>query len=77
MNDKGEEYPILFLSDGLKPFERDYWATKLEMGALVWAPKKRPEYFDEGEFQVITDHSALVVCLRGKERGRRAARLHD
>lgn len=32
---EGEERPILFLSRALLPAERNYWATELEIGALV------------------------------------------
>lgn len=32
-----KERPVTFISRSLKPAERRYWPTELEMGALVWA----------------------------------------
>ena len=73
----GTERVICFLSRTLAPAEKNYWATELEMLGLVWTLRKVPEYFDEHSFTVITDHSALVSCLQGQGRGRRAARLNE
>ena len=73
----GKEVPILYLSRCLKPSERNYWATELETAALVWALQKVPQYFDSGDFKVVTDHSALVSCLKSERKGRRAQRLEE
>jgi hypothetical protein len=73
----GKEVPILFLSRCLKPNERHYWATELETAALVWALQRVPQYFDTGDFEVITDHSALTGCLQNGQHGRRAQRLDE
>jgi RNase H-like domain found in reverse transcriptase/Reverse transcriptase (RNA-dependent DNA polymerase)/Integrase zinc binding domain/Chromo (CHRromatin Organisation MOdifier) domain len=72
----GVERPILFLSRCLKPSEKGYWATELETAALVWALQKVPFYFDSGEFEVITDHSA-ILGLHKEARGRRSQRLDE
>ena len=68
---------ILFLSRQLQPAERNYWATKLEVGALVWPLRKVPQYFDDHDFEVVTDHTAMVTCLQNRGRGRRSARLSE
>ena len=73
----GIERPILFLSRSLNDAETRYWATELEAGALVWALTKLPQYFDEGPFTVVTDHSALKTALQTKTTGRRSARLNE
>ena len=73
----GIERPILFLSRDLTGPETRYWATELEAGALVWALTKLPQFFDDGNFTVITDHSALKSALQNKTTGRRSARLNE
>lgn len=73
---EGVERPILFLSRCLKPSEQGYWATELETAALVWALQKVPFYFDSGDFEVITDHSA-ILGLHKKAKGRRSQRLDE
>lgn len=73
----GVERPILFLSRDLSPAENRYWATELEAGALVWALTKLPQYFDSGDFTVVTDHMALKSALQSKATGRRSARLNE
>ena len=73
----GVERPILFLSRDLTGPETRYWATELEAGALVWALTKLPQFFDDGDFTVITDHSALKSALQNKTTGRRSARLNE
>jgi RNase H-like domain found in reverse transcriptase/Reverse transcriptase (RNA-dependent DNA polymerase) len=65
----GKEVPILFLSRCLQPNERHYWATELETLALVWALQKVPQYFNSGEFTVITDYVVLTGCLQNGQYG--------
>ena len=74
---EGMERPILFLSRDLSNAETRYWATELEAGALVWALTKLPQYFDDGPFTVVTDHSALKSALQTKTTGRRSNRLNE
>ena len=73
----GIERPILFLSRDLSGPETRYWSTELEAGALVWALTKLPQFFDDGEFTVVTDHTALKSALQNKTKGRRSARLDE
>ncbi len=73
----GVERPVLFLSRDLTDAETRYWATELEAGALVWALTKLPQFFDDGDFTVITDHTALKSALQNKTNGRRSARLNE
>jgi hypothetical protein len=73
----GVERPILFLPRSLTGAETRYWATELETAALVWALTKLPQYFEDGPFTVVTDHSALKSALQTKTTGRRSARLNE
>lgn len=73
----GVERPVLYISRDLSDAETRYWATELEAGALVWALTKLPQYFDDGNFTVVTDHTALKSALQTKTKGRRSARLDE
>ena len=73
----GIQRPVLFLSRDLSDAKTRYWSTELEVGALVWALMKLSQYFDDGEFTVITDHIALKSALQNKTSGRRSNRLNE
>lgn len=64
VGEDGIEHPVLYLSHSLKPHKKHYWVTELECAALCWALHCMPQYFDNGNFTVITDHSALVSTLQ-------------
>ena len=63
----GAERPILFLSKSLSAAEKNYWPTELEMGALIWALQKLPQYLNGAKFTVITDHQAIVNSFKGMD----------
>lgn len=56
----GIEHPILFISKALSPAEQNYSATELECAALIWALIKLLQYVDSSNFEVITNHVALI-----------------
>lgn len=64
----GVERPVLFLSKGLTPAERNYGSMELECAAVVWTLLKLPHYVD-GDFQIVTNHSILVNALQEKHAG--------
>ena len=57
---------ILFLSHCLNTAEQEYWLTELKTDALVWTLIKLLQYFDQDQFTVYTDHSALKSALQTK-----------
>ena len=71
------ERPILFLSKQLSAPERNYWATELEVGALVWALKKLQAYVDGNDLTVYTDHAAIQGIFQSDGQGKRSNRLNN
>ena len=74
---EGTEKPILYISKALLPHEKNYWATELEVAALVWALQKLRHYLDSGAMTVYTDHSAITGIFKNEGHGRRSNRLNN
>ena len=75
LDEDGKERPVLFLSKRLSPAERNYWATELEVGALVWGISKLRHYLDGNKMTVYTDHTAVKNLFEGTTPTRRNDRL--
>ena len=71
------EWSILFLLCCLNTAEQEYWSTELETSVLVWALIKLSQYFDQGQFTVYTDYSALKSALQTKTKNQRSNRLNE
>ena len=69
-DNEGIERPVLFLSKALNAAEKNYWATELEVGALVWALGKLQQYVDAGNLTVYTDHEALKAVFKSTGSGK-------
>lgn len=77
IDSNGIKRPILFLSRDLTDIETRYWAIELEVGALVWALIKLPQFFDDEKFTVVIDHIALKSALQNKTNNRRFIRFNE
>ena len=73
----GVERPVLFLSKSLLPHEKNYWATELEVAALVWALRKLRHYLDSGKTVVYTDHQAIQGIFRNLKDGQKSTQLNN
>src|SRR5436309_12293251 len=71
------ERPILYLSKTLDKHERNYWATELEVGALVWALSKLKQYMDAGELTIVTDHSVIKSVATALKKGKCSNHLNN
>lgn len=58
------ERPICFISRALKPGEKRYWPTELEMLGLTWSLRRFEEIIEGKPLTVYTDHSALVWLFK-------------
>ena len=76
-DNEGIEQPILYLFKVLDKHEQNYWSTKLEVGALVWALAKLKQYTDAGELTVITDHSAIKSMATILKEGKWSNQLNN
>lgn len=56
--------PIIFLSKCLCAAKRNYWATELVIGALVWGISKLRHYLDGNIFADHMTIYALFEALR-------------
>ena len=65
------------MSKSLLSYEKNYWATKLEVAALVWALQKLRHYVDSGKTVVYTDHQAIQGIFRSPKDGRKSNRLNN
>ena len=68
---------MLFLSKALNTAEKNYWATELEVGALVWTLGKLQQYVDMGNLTIYTDHEALKAVFKSTGSGKRSNRLNN
>ena len=75
LDEDGKERPVLFLPKRLSTAERNYWATELEVGALVWGISKLRYYLDGNKTTVYTDHTAIKNLFEGTTPTRRNDRL--
>jgi reverse transcriptase-like protein/chromodomain-containing protein len=75
LDEDGKERPVLFLSKRLATAERNYWATELEVGALVWGISKLRHYLDGNKMTAYTDHTAVKNPFEGTTLTRRNDRL--
>ena len=54
---------VLFLSRDLNDAKIKYWATKLKAETLIWILIKLSQYFDDDNFTMMTNHTALKAIL--------------
>lgn len=72
-DEEGEDKPISFVSRKLRGAEINYTTTEKECLAIVFAIEKFKQYVEGLQFEIITDHSALIWLLKQKDlRGRLA-----
>lgn len=71
----GVERPILFLSRTLSKHEKNYFATELEVGCLVWAISKLTYYLDGNQITIVTDHEATKGLVDAAVLGGKSTRL--
>lgn len=57
--DKGDEYPIVFVSKKLSKAQRNYSITGQECLAPIFCMKRLRPYVEGHEFIVITDQASL------------------
>jgi len=60
------ERPVMFLSRELKPAERNYWATELETGEIVWAVQKLQHIVQFSKCLIYTDHKVAETIAKMK-----------
>ena len=68
---------VLFLSRDLNDAKIKYWTTKLKIETLIWILIKLLQYFDDDNFTIVTDHTALKAILQNKIIDRRSTRLNE
>lgn len=73
-DESNEDRPIAFVSRKLRGAELNYTTTEKECLAVIFAIEKFSHYIEGIEFDVITDHSALLWLLNQKELKGRLAR---
>ena len=73
----GEVRPLCFLSRSTLPNERNWTATELEAGAIVWAVKKNRPLFYGIPFQIYCDHQPLRNLFSLAEKVPRVQRWQD
>lgn len=73
----GTTRPLCFLSRSTLPNERNWSATELECGALVWAIKKNRQLFYGIPFEVVTDHQPLLNLESLSSKVNRVQRWYD
>lgn len=72
-DETGEDRPISFISRKLRGAETNYTTTEKECLAIVFAMEKFKQYVEGLQFEIVTDHSALIWLLKQKDlRGRLA-----
>ena len=59
----GKQFTISFASRFLNPHESKYSTNELELLGAVWAVEHYKYYLNGSEFEVITDHKALLSAL--------------
>ncbi|CAM9887102.1 unnamed protein product, partial [Sphacelaria rigidula] len=69
--------PLIFLSRGTLPNERNWSVSELEAAAIVWAIKKNRRLFYGVPFGICTDHQPLRNLLSLAEKFPRVQRWHD
>ena len=62
----GEWKPICFASSFLTDFEAKYSFNELELLAIVWAVEHFKNYVHGAQFEILSDHKALMTVLRPK-----------
>lgn len=60
-------HPIAFGSRELKPAERNYWPTELEMAGVVWTARKLKPYLEMTQVEFVTDHQANEAIAKMKD----------
>ena len=58
--------PVAYCGRSLRPHERNYAVTKLELLAVVFAVQYFRVYLEGSKFVIRTDHSALKLILHTK-----------
>ncbi|KAF2971329.1 hypothetical protein GQX73_g2213 [Xylaria multiplex] len=58
--------PIAFLSCTLKPAEKEYWPTKMEVLGFVWALRKTRHWINVAQagVYIFTDHRSIIGLTR-------------
>lgn len=69
-----EEKPIAFASRKLRGAELNYTTTEKECLAVIFSIEKFKQYIEGLQFEVITDHSALLWLLKQQDLKGRLAR---
>ena len=67
MNDDGEDKPIAFVSKGTNKHQKNYSTTDLECPAVAFALEKFKHYVFGVEFELYTDHLAILNLLNKSE----------
>lgn len=70
----GNDKPIAFASRKLRGAELNYTTTEKECLAVVFAIEKFKQYVEGLQFEIITDHSALIWLLKQNDLKGRLAR---
>ena len=76
VNKESVEKSILVLSKDLSDAKTRYWTIELKIDALIWILIKLSQYFDDENFTVIIDHTALKSTLQNKSFDCRSTRLN-
>ena len=76
--DKNEvKRSILYLSKCLTDAETRYWTIELKTETLIWILTKLPQYFDDGSFTVVTNHSTLKTTLQTNTSEKRFVKFNE
>lgn len=60
------EHPVAHTSEALNKAQKNYWATELELFAVVIAVENFHYYIGNLPFKVVTDHSAIGALQKTK-----------
>lgn len=73
-DDENISHPIAYLSRKTTPAESRYGTTQLECLAVVWAVSQLEPYLIDAEFDLETDHTALLWMLQNTSHNDRVQR---
>lgn len=67
LDDQDREHPIIYSSVTLKPNQRNWGSSKLELGCIVWAVSLYRPYLLGSHFKIKTDNTGAVGLLKTKD----------